>query len=115
MHMLSPIYKAACTAALVLGAGVTLAQPSAPVMTDVGPPPAEERNSTGAIVLDKSLVRAQRDRDFESSSARTGVLSVGRGIVRETMKAKAQADLADAREADAAELYKRGAGGLTKQ
>lgn len=109
---------AACAATLAMGilaAGGALAQSSAPVVTDVGPPPAEERNSHGAIVLENSLVRAQRDRDFERSSANTGVVSVGRGVIRETKKAKAQADLAQARESEAVRLYQRGAGGMVKQ
>ena len=67
----------------------------------------------GAIVLDESLVRAQRDRDFERTSARTGVASVGRGAIRQTMKAQAQAELAEARATEAAELYRRGAGAMT--
>lgn len=109
--------------AATLGAGVAFAQNSpapaptdpSPVVSDVGPPPAQERNSMGAIVLDESLVRAQRDRDFEQTSSRNGVASIGRGAIRETMKAKAQAELAQAREAEAAELYRRGAAGMTKQ
>lgn len=110
--------------AAALGAGAAFAQTApapatattepAPVVSDVGPAPAQERNSIGAIVLDDSLVRAQRDRDFERSSSRTGVVSVGRGVIRETMKAKAQAELAKAREAEAVELYRRGAGGMTE-
>ncbi|MDP3673096.1 MAG: hypothetical protein Q8R69_25810 [Telluria sp.] len=109
--------------AIALGAGGALAQTApapapapadaAPVVSDVGPAPAQERSSMGAIVLDESLVRAQRDRDFERTSARTGVASVGRGVMRETMKARTREDLAQAREAEAAELYRRGAGGLT--
>jgi hypothetical protein len=109
--------------AAALGAGGAFAQNSpapaptdpSPVVSDVGPPPAQERNSMGAIVLDDSLVRAQRDRDFERASAKTGVASVGRGAIRETMKLKAQAELAQARAAEAAELYRRGAGGMTEQ
>jgi hypothetical protein len=110
---------AALAAALAAGglAAQTAPAPAptdpAPVVSDVGPPPAQERSSIGAIVLEDSLVRAQRDRDFERTSSRNGVASVGRGVLRETMKAKAQADLAQAREAEAAELYRRGAGGLT--
>lgn len=111
---------AVVAAALAAGGAFAQTAPSAaptgpsPVVSDVGPPPAHERNSMGAIVLDESLVRAQRDRDFERTSARTGVASVGRGAIRETMKIKAQADLAQARAAEAAELYRRGAAGITQ-
>jgi hypothetical protein len=99
--------------AAALGAAGALAQTPAPAVTDVGPPPAEERGSTGAVVLQNSLVRAQRDDAFQKSSAQTGVGSVGRGVLRATMKAQAQADLAQARQAEAADLYNRGAGSLT--
>lgn len=104
-----------------LGAGCVLAQtnPPAPaqpepaVLSDVGPRPAEDRSSTGAIVLENSLVRAQRENAFQRSSAQTGVTSVGRGVVRDVMRARAQADLAQAREAEAVNLQLRGAGSLT--
>jgi hypothetical protein len=118
-------------AALVaaLGAGSVLAQTKpadasttpptateigpAPVMTDVGPAPAQERSSLGAIVLENSLVRAQRQNAFERASSRTGVASVGRGVLRATAKAQREADLAQAREDQAMELYRRGAGAQT--
>lgn len=100
-------------AAVLLGAAAAIAQTSAPV-TDVGPPPAEERASTGAVVLEQSPVQAQR-KAFAESAARTGVTSVGRGIVRATTRAQTQAELAGAREAQAAEFYRRGAGALTER
>ena len=108
-----PCWMRAASFAAVLGAGSALAQTAAPVVTDVAPPPAEERSSTGAIVLENSLVRAQRDNAFQRSSSQTGVATVGRGVLRATMKAKAQADLAQAREAEAVNLHNRGAGSLT--
>jgi hypothetical protein len=100
-------------AAALLGAAVAHAQVPPARVTDVGPPPAEERSSTGAIVLENSLVRAQRNNAFAESSARTGVTSVGRGVLRATTRAQAQAELADSRAAEAAEFYRRGAGSLT--
>ena len=83
--------------------------------TDVGPPPAEERSSTGAIVLENSLVRAQRDNAFQQSASQTGVTSVGRGVLRATSKAQAEADLAKTREAEAVDLRYRGAGTLIEK
>ena len=109
-------------AALVaaLGAGSVLAQTKPAdtgtrpaTATDVGPAPAQERDSLGAIVLENSLVRAQRQNAFERASSRTGVASVGRGVLRATAKAQREADMAQAREDQAAELYRRGAGALT--
>ena len=39
---------------------------SAPVVTDVAPAPPEDRSSTGAIVLEQSPVRAQREAQTEA-------------------------------------------------
>jgi hypothetical protein len=98
----------------LLGALAANAQTSASRSTDVGPPPADERASTGAVVLEKSPVPAQR-KAFAESAARTGVASVGRGVMRSTTRARVQADLASAREAEAADFYRRGAGALTEK
>jgi hypothetical protein len=110
--------------AAALGAGSVLAQtrPAAsdigvlpPVVTDTGPAPAQERDSMGAIVLENSPVRAQRQSAFERAASRTGVASVGRGVLRATMRAERESELAQARENEAAELYRHGAGGLTEK
>jgi hypothetical protein len=103
-----------CVLAAAVGTGAVLAQTTS-TTTDVGPPPAEERSSTGAIVLEKSLVRAQRDNAFQQSASQTGVTSVGRGVLRATMKAQTEADLAKAREAEAVNLQDRGAGSLIEK
>jgi len=111
---------AAIAAALVAGGVLAQTPPpsatdAAPVVTDVGPAPAQERNSIGAIVLENSPVRAQRDRDFERTSSRPGVKAPGRGVLRATTKAKVRSELEQAREDEAAELYRQGAGGLTEK
>ena len=108
------LMRMAALAAAIMGMGTVLAQ-TATVLTDVGPAPAEDRSSTGAIVLENSLVRAQRENAFQRSASQTGVTSVGRGVLRATMKAQAQADLARAREAEAVNLQGRGAGSLTEK
>ena len=117
-----PVLVHAAAFALVLGAGGVLAQtaPAAPdtaagspVVSDVGPPPAHERNSLGAIVLEDSPVRAQRDRDFESAPRKAGAKAVGRNAKRSTMKAQTRSELNQAREDEALEFYRRGAGGVT--
>jgi hypothetical protein len=112
--------------AAALGAGCVLAQtrPAAtdsgsgltpPVVTDAGPAPAQERESSGAIILENSMVRAQRQHAFEQAASRTGVATVGRGVLRATLEAKRQAELAQARENEAVEMYQRGASGLTEK
>ena len=103
-----------CALAAAVGTGAVLAQTTL-TTTDVGPPPAEERSSTGAIVLENSLVRAQRDNAFERSASQTGVTSVGRGVMRATSKAQAEADLAKTRESEALDLRLRGAGSLIEK
>jgi hypothetical protein len=119
-----PMAMQAALLAAVLAAGganaqTTPAEPAAAtpgkagaVMTDVGPAPAEERNSTGAIVLENSLVQAQRQNGFARASAHTGVASIGRGVLRATLKAQKQAETAQAREDDAVDFYRHGAGAL---
>jgi hypothetical protein len=108
--------------AAVLAAGPAAAQSSPPstgtpgVITDVGPAPAHERDSMGAIVLEESPVRAQRDRDFEQGpSPRARAATVGRNVLRATTKARTKADLQQSREAEAVELYRRGAAGQVKK
>lgn len=108
------VLQAAALAA-ALGAGGVMAQANAPVMTDVAPLPAEDRASPGAIVLEKSLVKAQRDNAFQRSSAQTGIGTINRGVLRTTSKAQTEADLALARENESIDLYNRGAAGLVKQ
>lgn len=119
--MKHPILMRGVALAAALGAGSVLAQTrpaeesgstQAPVVTDAGPAPAQERESSGAIILENSMVRAQRELAFQQSAARTGVATVGRGVLRATERARREAELAQAREREAAELYRRGAGGL---
>ena len=100
--------------AAFLAAGAAHAQAPAAPVTDVGPIAAEERDSNGAVVLENSLVRAQRNKAFAESSSRTGVGTVGRGVVRAKSRAEVQGELASARKLEAEELYRRGAGSLTQ-
>lgn len=120
-----PILMLGAAVAAALGAGGAFAQttPAAtenngllpPVLTDAGPAPAQERDSMGAIVLETSPVRAQRQNAFQRSAARNRVASVGRRALRATLRAQRQSELEQAREEEAAELYRRGAGGLIKK
>ena len=45
---------------------------SAPVVTDVAPAPPEDRSSTGAIVLEQSPVKAQREAQSEAAREQPG-------------------------------------------
>lgn len=106
------LMRAAAVAASLCAGGVWAQQVLPPVMTDAAPMPAEDRDSTGALVLENSLVRAQQQGAFQRSSQRTGVESVGRGVIRATMRQKTESDLAQAREAESLRLYDQGAGSL---
>jgi hypothetical protein len=86
-----------------------------PVVSDVGPRPAEDRSSTGAVVLENSMVRAQREQAFERAGSRTGVTSVGRATVRAMKRAQLEADLAQARQNEKIELRQRGASSLEEK
>ena len=109
-----PILMRSAVLAAALGACGVFAQ-TRPSATDTGPAPAQERDSIGAVVLDNSMVLAQRRNAFERASMRTGVASVGRGVLGATLRAQRKAELAQAREEEAAELYRRGAGGLVEK
>ena len=106
--------------AATLGASGVFAQSSAPVVSDftrtappvisdAAPLPAEERESTGAIVLQNSMVRAQRQNAFQRAASRDGVASVGSRVLRSTMEAQPQGELAQA--ARPIELYQPSAQG----
>lgn len=65
---------AALLAALLSGPVLAQTAPSSsvpgksgPVLTDVAPPPPEDRSSTGAIVLEQSPVKAQREAQAEAA------------------------------------------------
>ena len=123
--MKNPILLRAALVAAALGAGSVLAQtipspsPAAtsasPVVSDVGPRPAEDRSSVGAVVLENSMVRAQREHAFERSANRTGVASIGRGVLRATRQRQVEADLAAVRLNEAVEFDGRGAATLEER
>lgn len=99
--------------AVALGAvfafGTAAAQTAAPdaapptppgqVMSDVAPLPAEDRSSAGAVVVPK----------------RGGAPVVGRTANRVLTQAEAEAERAGARNDDANDLRRMGAGGLIKK
>jgi hypothetical protein len=101
-----------------LAAGGALAQsgekPAVPevgqsrAVTDVGPTPAQERDSVGAVVLENSPVRAQR----QFLGPPSGPKRVS-DVTRNSDQVQTEVDLARERDAEAAKLYKQGAGGLT--
>lgn len=123
--MNNPILLRAALVAATLGAGSVLAQavpsPSpvptsaSPVVSDVDPRPAEDRSSVGAVVLEHSMVRAQREHAFEQSARRTGVASIGSGVLRATMQKQTEADLAALRLNEALEFHIRGAASLDER
>ena len=117
------LMQAAALTAVLMAAGAAVAQTAPPVaaeapavVTDVGPAPAHERDSIGAIVLEGSPVRAQRDRDFEPDAApRARARKVGQEVLRSTTRAKTKAQLQQSRETEAVDLYRRGAAGQIKK
>ena len=71
------------------------------VLSDAQPLPAEDRESTGAVVLDQSRVRAQQRTGFNASAERTGIPSaIGRNVTRVMERARSWKDV---REAEAPE------------
>jgi hypothetical protein len=105
--------RAGLVLAALLGLATAHAQPSLPRVTDVGPPPAESRDSAGAIVLENSMVRAQREKAFAQSAGRTGIASVGQHAGDSRTRATTVQELATARAAETTELRRKGAASLT--
>lgn len=71
------------TLAAGLWVGAASAQVTPAVITDAGQPPAEERDSNGAIVLENSMVRAQqRAATFQRASQTMSVDANGRPATR---------------------------------
>ena len=70
--------------------------PSAPgtVLSDAEPPPAEDRESQGAIMLRTSPVRAQRATAVDEAGA--GVRAIGRNVTQVLGGAPAAPPVADA-------------------
>jgi hypothetical protein len=111
------LMRAAIVAAAALGAGGVLAQTTAPsettpainpqVVSDVAPAPAEDRASTGALVL--APVRAQR----KNPTATMGAGPALHSISRRSHRSQVQNDLERARLEHALELQRQGAAGLT--
>jgi hypothetical protein len=100
-------------AATLLAAGGAFAQNSTPtVMNDLTLPPAEDRDSLGAIVLENSMVRAQRE-VFAARHTSLRVSSVGRGTIRASRSARTKEDLQQQREDESIRLHEMGAGALT--
>ena len=100
--------------AAALGAGVVFAQTAAApaVVTDTAPPPAEDRSSVGAVVLERSPVPAQRAVMTQRAASQA---DMGRGILRATVRAQAEADLAKAREDENADTRRMGAPAAPKR
>lgn len=111
MWIRSPRASFACAA--VLGLATAQAQTLPPRVNDVGPPPAESRDSAGAIVLENSMVPAQRTKAMAESAGSTGVTSVGRRAVSSRSRTATAQELATARAAEATELRRKGASSLT--
>jgi hypothetical protein len=76
-----------------------------PVMNDVAPLPAEDRESLGAIVLENSMVRAQR-RAFGARRTSLDVAGASRS-------ARTKEELREQREEESLRLREMGAGSIT--
>jgi hypothetical protein len=110
------LMRAAVVAAAALGAGGVLAQTTAPsqttpainpqVVSDVAPAPAEDRASSGALVV--APVRAQREHRT-AMGAGPALHSISRRVTRSDVKA----DLERARLEQSLERQRQGAAGQT--
>jgi hypothetical protein len=81
-------------------------------VSDVAPPPAESRDSAGAIVLHHAPVRAQREGDADPAAATRTMGNVGRGADQPSKVQGTRDDLTQTQDDDARELRLRGASSL---
>ncbi|MES2632462.1 MAG: hypothetical protein V4669_05790 [Pseudomonadota bacterium] len=105
------IRASACALALfaAMGAGPVLAQTSPVVLSDVGPAPAEERDSAGAIVLETSRVPAQRAASQMGAAPDTRSMGAGPATSRMSgERARYEAEAARIRQEEA-DLKRKGA------
>lgn len=102
-----PVARLALLAGLAVAAPGLSAQPAeienAPpqpvpgrVLSDAQPLPAEDRESTGAVVLHDSRVRAQRE-SFRAADRRTGMISaIGHNVTRVLERARGWGEASEA-------------------
>ena len=102
-----PLLMRTAVFAAAMGAGVVFAQTAGnpAVVTDTAPSPAEDRSSVGAIVLEASPVQAQRPLMTQRTASGA---ATGRGILRATVRAQQEADLAKARADESADTHRLG-------
>jgi hypothetical protein len=85
------LIAAMCAAGAAFAQVPTAETPNA-VITDVGLPPAEERDSVGAVLLETSMVRAQRQA-FGVRSTPAEVQAIGQGVMQATLAAARAKDI----------------------
>ena len=108
-----PLSKPIVFAVLFTVAAVAQAQ-TAPPTTDVGPPPAEERTSTGAVVLEKSPAPTLRDKVVTDAAIVGAASSIAATSQVRTQPTRASTRSAKARaRAAQADLRRSGAGSPT--
>jgi hypothetical protein len=84
------------------------------VMNDTLPLPAENRESLGAVVLQDSMVRAQREA-FAARRTSLSVANVGRRVDRAQRKTQTKQELQQQRDDESLRLREMGAGALNPQ
>lgn len=112
------ITSAALVLAAATGAPAVFAaeegKPTPAVMTDTAPLPAQDRSSTGAIILEDSMVIAQREA-FQKANERTGLATIGRNALRATLRAQTRSELAELKQQEALRFNQRGAAALDEK
>jgi hypothetical protein len=92
--------SAALVLAVAVSAPVAVAadegKPTPSIMTDTAPLPAQDRASSGAIILEDSMVLAQREA-FMRANERTGLATIGRNAMRATLR-QTPSDVAELRK-----------------
>ena len=106
---------AAVLSTALFASGAAFAQASQ-TRTDTAPPPAEDRNSLGAVLMMDEPVLAQRA-EMQQMMARSApdTRSMGAGPARVLQREAAKEELKEQRTIDALEFHRRGAGALIEK
>lgn len=96
-------------AAAVLTAGAASAQTLSAPRSDTAPPPAEERNSVGAVVLMDQPVLAQKQAMEQALAAGPDTRSMGAGPARVIRRVLTREELQIFKAQEAADLQRDGA------
>jgi hypothetical protein len=99
---------AVLSTALIATGAVAQTRPTAPVITDTAPPPPEDRNSMGAVIMMDEPVLAQREAMERMMAGAPDTRSMGAGPARLLRDIEVKDEKGKKRALEAADIQKDG-------